>query len=212
MLNNKQIMKNTYKQPVNRIIQQDIPKPVNKFIQEKKADNRIIQQEQNCVNRFIQQDSRVIQQDSRVIQQDSRVIQPVSKILQQDIVQKQIHNPNANAKPVYSLQPQQVEMLHQLKAQQGNPLQYIHESMWCLVVKKRNIALEKQNYENLEKNDIYEIVSFNTTNKGASIAFVNYKPVNTPEWRVIAKYVKKIAYNNVNFDIDTSPTFNETKY
>ena len=191
MLNNKQIMKNTYKQPVNRIIQQDIPKPVNKFIQEKKPDNRIVQQEQNFVNTFIQ---------------------PVSKILQQDIVQKQIHNPNANPKPVYSLQPQQLEMLHQLKAQQGNPLQYIHESMWCLVVKKRNIALEKQNYENLEKNDIYEIVSFNTTNKGASIAFVNYKPVNTPEWRVIAKYVKKIAYNNVNFDIDTSPTFNETKY
>ena len=124
MLNNKQIMKNTYKQPVNRIIQQDIPKPVNKFIQEKKPDNRIIQQEQNSVNRFIQQ-------DTRVMQHDSKVMQPVSKILQQDIVQKQIHNPNANAngnpKPVYSLQPQQVEMLHQLKAQPGNPLQYIHE-------------------------------------------------------------------------------------
>ena len=196
MLNNKQIMKNTHKQPVNRIIQQDIPKPVNKFIQEQKPDNRIVQQEQNSVNRFIQQ--------------DSRVIQPVSKILQQDIVQKQIHNPNP--KPVYTLQPQQIEMLHQLKAQPGNPLQYIHESMWCLVVKKRNIALEKQNYENLEKNDIYEIVSFNTTNKGASIAFVNYKPVHSAEWREIAKYVKKIAYNNVNFNIDTCPTFNETKY
>jgi hypothetical protein len=189
-------MKNTHKQPVNRIIQQDIPKPVNKFIQEQKPDSRIVQQEQNSVNRFIQQ--------------DSRVIQPVSKILQQDIVQKQIHNPNP--KPVYTLQPEQIEMLHQLKAQPGNPLQYIHESMWCLVVKKRNIALEKQNYENLEKNDIYEIVSFNTTNKGASIAFVNYKPVNTSEWRVIAKYVKKIPYNNLNFNIDTCPTFNEAKY
>lgn len=193
-------MKNTYKQPVNRIVQQDVPKPINRFIQHDNFDNKIVQQEQKPVNRFIN------------VQQEQT---PINKIVNQNVVQqhKPIHTvqPQQN-KSVHTLQPQQIELLHQLKAQQASPLQYIHESMWCLVVKKRNIALEKQNYENIEKNDIYEIVSFNTTNKGASIAFVNYKPINTAEWRIIAKYVKKIPYNNVNFNIDTCPTFNETKY
>jgi hypothetical protein len=130
----------------------------------------------------------------------NRIVQPDSKNIQQQL-------PIQPQQPFYQLQPPQIALLHKINEQAGTPLQYIHDSMWCLVVKKRNITLETLNHPDLLKNDIYHILSFHTTNKGASIAFVNFRPVNTPEWRVIEKYIIKIPYNNVNFNIESCPTF-----
>ena len=76
-------------------------------------------------------------------------------------------------------------------------IQYIN----ALVVKKRNVFLEQQGYQN----DIYEIVAFFNNDKSGSVIYANYKPVHSFDWRILGKYLKKIPYNT-DFDLDTCET------
>ena len=77
--------------------------------------------------------------------------------------------------------------------------------MSALVVKKRNIYLESQNYSEVDANDIYEIVSLYNNPKNGLIAYVNYNPVSSDTWRPVAKYLKKIQYN-VTYKIEECET------
>ena len=69
------------------------------------------------------------------------------------------------------------------------------------VVKKRNILLEQQGIPDIEKYDVYEVISFHNTEKAGSVSFVNFKPSTDNIWRVTTKYVKQIPYNTM-FDLD----------
>jgi len=77
----------------------------------------------------------------------------------------------------------------------------------ALVVKKRNIALELQGVEN----NIYEIIAFFNNDKAGSVIYSNYKPINTSEWRVLGKYVKKIPYNT-DFNLENCETIYSHNY
>ena len=77
--------------------------------------------------------------------------------------------------------------------------------MSALVVRKRNIYLESQNYPDLEANDIYEIVSLYNNPKNGLIEYLNYKPVSSGTWRPVTKYLKKIQYN-VTYKIEECET------
>jgi hypothetical protein len=77
--------------------------------------------------------------------------------------------------------------------------------MSALVVKKRNIYLESQNYGDLEANDIYEIVGLYNNPKNGLIEYLNYMPVSSSTWRPVTKYLKKIQYN-VRYRIEECET------
>ena len=78
-------------------------------------------------------------------------------------------------------------------------IQYIS----ALVVKKRNIALELQGIEN----NVYDIIAFFNNDKACSVCYANYKPVDTQEWRILGKSVKKIPFNT-DFNLDECETIN----
>lgn len=81
--------------------------------------------------------------------------------------------------------------------------------MSALVVRKRNVYLESQNYPDIEANDIYEIVSLYNNPKNGLIEYVNYKPDTSCIWRPVTKYLKKIQYN-VNYKIEECETLDES--
>jgi hypothetical protein len=134
-----------------------------------------------------------------------------NKFTQQPVSQP-VPQPQQHRQPQHTLQPQHIQMLESLIAQPASPLQYIADSMWCVVVKKRNVALELLNYPDFQKNDVYQILSFHTTHKGANIAYINLKIVNSDEWRIISKYIIKIPYNSVNFNIEFCPILAKTSF
>lgn len=82
------------------------------------------------------------------------------------------------------------------------------EYMSALVIKKRNVYLESQNYSEIEKQDVYEIVSLHNNPKNGLVEYLNYKPVTTENWRPITKYLKKIQYN-VCYKIENCETIQE---
>ena len=77
--------------------------------------------------------------------------------------------------------------------------------MSALVVRKRNVYLESQNYPDVEANDIYEIVSLYNNPKNGLIEYLNYKPHTSSSWRPVTKYLKKIQYN-VSYKIEECET------
>jgi hypothetical protein len=77
--------------------------------------------------------------------------------------------------------------------------------MSALVVRKRNVYLESQNYPDVDANDVYEIVSLYNNPKNGLIAYVNYKPETGSTWRPVSKYLKKIQYN-VTYKIEECET------
>ena len=81
--------------------------------------------------------------------------------------------------------------------------------MSALVVKKRNIYLESQNYSEVDSNDIYEVVALYNNPKNGLIAYLNYKPVSSGTWRPVTKYLKKIQYN-VTYKIEECETVENT--
>jgi hypothetical protein len=93
---------------------------------------------------------------------------------------------------------------------QKNIISYpVAEYISALVIRKRNIYLESQNYTDLQNNDVYEIISLNNNPKNALIEFLNYKPKTSDTWRPITKYIKKIQYN-VSYAIENCDTVNQS--
>ena len=82
-------------------------------------------------------------------------------------------------------------------------IQYIN----ALVVKKRNIALELQGVDTT----IYEVIAFFNNDKSASVIYANYKPINSVDWRILGKYLKKIPYNT-DFNLDMCDSVYEEIY
>lgn len=80
--------------------------------------------------------------------------------------------------------------------------------MSALVVRKRNVYLESQNYPEVESNDIYEIISLYNNPKNGLIGYVNYKPDTNSIWRPVTKYLKKIQYN-VSYKIEECETLDK---
>ena len=80
--------------------------------------------------------------------------------------------------------------------------------MSALVIRKRNVYLESQNYSDVENNDVYEIVSLHNNPKNGLIAYVNYKPETGSTWRPVSKYLKKIQYN-VTYKIEECDTLDK---
>lgn len=104
--------------------------------------------------------------------------------------------------------PQPNPILSNKKIIQKNIVNYpVAEYISALVVKKRNIYLESQNYTDIQNNDVYEIISLNNNPKNALIEYLNYKPKTSHTWRPITKYLKKIQYN-VSYDIENCETIN----
>jgi hypothetical protein len=136
----------------------------------------------------------------------------VNKFTQQAPTQTVAQPVQQARQPQHTLQPEHVEMLERLISEPASPLQYIADSMWCVVVKKRNVALELLNYPDFQKNDVYQILSFHTSHKGANIAYLNLQIVKSEEWRILCKYIIKIPYNSVNFNIEFCPILAKTTF
>ena len=99
-----------------------------------------------------------------------------------------------------------IHMMPNKEIAQKNIVSYpIATYMSALVVRKRNIYLESQNYPDVEANDIYEIVSLYNNPKNGLIEYLNYKPVSSGTWRPVTKYLKKIQYN-VTYKIEECET------
>jgi hypothetical protein len=85
----------------------------------------------------------------------------------------------------------------------------VAEYISALVIKKRNVYLESQNYSGIESQDVYEIVSLNNNPKNGLVEYLNYKPIANENWKPITKYLKKIQYN-VSYKIENCEVIQQT--
>jgi hypothetical protein len=117
---------------------------------------------------------------------------PSGRMVPKPAHMKNIPQPNlpGNQKPVFAN-----KIVHKFKVLPGP--KYIN----LFVVKKRNKHLEQLNIPNIEKHDVFEVLSVFENGRNSFVEYENYNPVDTDEWRILSKSVRRSQYdtqNNVN--------------
>jgi hypothetical protein len=138
----------------------------------------------------------------RMVPRNPNMVLPNSQSQCQSQCQSQAQS--RSRKPVSNYNPQPVNNNREII--QKNILSYpVAEFISALVIQKRNVYLESQNYSDVESNDVYDIISLHNNYKNGLVEYLNYKPVSNSEWKPVAKYLKKVQYN-VTYKIEECET------